>query len=158
MNQDPGSLSNLRDIATPPPVPWWPPAPGWYVVIAITVVALLFFAIRGWRRWKANAYRREALRVLEDAGASSEIATILKRTALAAYPRAEVASLTGDAWCDWLENSGPGPITSSARESLARSIYASADADLEEMRRYALAWVKEHRVDGRNNTQPAASC
>jgi hypothetical protein len=158
MTQDPGSLSNLRDIATPPPVPWWPLAPGCYVVITLAAVALLFFAIRGWRRWKANAYRREALRVLQAASASTEIATILKRTALAAYPRTEVASLTGDAWCDWLEKSAPGPISPSARESLARSVFARADIDLEEMRRYAFAWIKGHRVEASNNSEPAPSC
>ena len=31
---DPGSLQNLNDIALPAPPGLWPPAPGWYVVLA----------------------------------------------------------------------------------------------------------------------------
>ena len=147
MKEDPGSLTNLRDIVVPDPVPWWPPAPGWYGVIAIVLVAAIWVAFRSWKRWKANAYRRSALTVLEGAGDSSEIVTTLKRTALAAFPRSEVASLTGDAWCDWLEEKGAAPIEQKARESLARSVFAKGDIDLEAMRRYAITWVKEHRVE-----------
>ena len=147
MNQDPGSLSNLRDIVTPSPAPWWPLAPGWYVLLAIITVALIVFAIRTWKRWKRNAYRRDALGILASAANPAEIASVLKRTALASFPRSEVASLTGDAWCDWLEEKVPGPISPSARENLARSVFARADADLEEMRRYAVSWVNEHRAE-----------
>jgi len=147
MNEDPGSLSNLRDIVTPDAAPRWPLAPGWYVVIAVVVVAVVYCAIRTWKQWKANAYRRAAVTVLEDADDSSEIATALKRTALAAFPRSEVASLTGDAWCDWLEEKGPGPIEATARESLARSVFAKGEIDLEAMRGYAISWVKEHRIE-----------
>jgi len=34
---DPTSLENLYDIAMPPPIPWWPLAPGWYVVGGVLV-------------------------------------------------------------------------------------------------------------------------
>src|SRR5262245_11663928 len=62
---DPASLDNLIDIVTPPPVPAWPPAPGWYVVAA---VAALLFGWSLWRaavRWRRAAYRRAALAELE---------------------------------------------------------------------------------------------
>ena len=32
---DPGSLQNLNDIVLPAPVPWWPLAPGWWVLIGL---------------------------------------------------------------------------------------------------------------------------
>lgn len=105
MNQnDPGSLDRLHDIVTASPVPWWPPAPAWYVVLMLLLATLLGVLFYVWRRWKANAYRREALvlcqKIMDEAQPnqrSAQLAEILKRTALTTYPRAEVASLTGDA-------------------------------------------------------------
>jgi hypothetical protein len=58
---DPTSLENLFDVVVPPPVPWWPPAPGWFVVGGV-VLGLVFWTVwRVWRRWRAAAYRRAAL-------------------------------------------------------------------------------------------------
>ena len=39
---DPASLQNLNDIVALGPVPWWPPAPGWYFVIAVVTGLLLW--------------------------------------------------------------------------------------------------------------------
>ena len=35
---DPTSLENLFGLVVPPPVPWWPPAPGWFVVGGMVLV------------------------------------------------------------------------------------------------------------------------
>ena len=107
MTPDPTSLDRLHDIVAPPPVPWWPPAPGWYFVLGILAVAGIALTIRGIHRWQSNRYRREALAewqrlqpllVADDtrAEALASLAELLKRTALSAFPRRRVASLTGD--------------------------------------------------------------
>ena len=105
---DPGSLERLHDIAVPPPVSWWPPAPGWYVVGAVVLViagVALWVAVSRW--WK-NRYRRAALRELDQLPRSgvAALAELLKRTALAAYPRERVASLTGEPWLKFLNETG----------------------------------------------------
>jgi hypothetical protein len=38
---DAGSRQKLNDIVVPAPVPWWPPAPGWYVLLGISLAALV---------------------------------------------------------------------------------------------------------------------
>ena len=43
MNPDPASLENLRHIVQPAPVPWWPPAPGWWL-LALILIGLLVWA------------------------------------------------------------------------------------------------------------------
>ena len=106
MNPDPASLDNLRDIVELPPVPWWPPAPGWWVLLTMAVVATFVVAWRVWAARRAAAYRRAALRELESATSVATIAEILKRTALVAYPRTDVASLSGSAWSQWLAETG----------------------------------------------------
>ena len=61
MNPGPTSLDRLHDVIAPPPVPWWPPAPGWYYLFAFVLVLLVVLTIRGIIRWQHNRYRREAL-------------------------------------------------------------------------------------------------
>ncbi|WP_110640801.1 DUF4381 domain-containing protein [Salinicola sp. CPA57] len=99
-------LSQMIDQLSPVPEPvavaWWPQTWGW-LVLAVVVLALLSWL--GWRRyrhWKSNRYRREALAELHRRLAGGEGATalaeVLRRTALAAFPRERIVSLRGEAW------------------------------------------------------------
>jgi hypothetical protein len=116
-NPDPSSLDNLFDIVVPPEVSWWPPAPGWYVIGGLVIAVAVWAAWRGWERWRAAAYRRAAiaeLRRLERRAADGsqhdaalrEVPALVKRTALAAYPRETVASLSGPDWLRFLDRTG----------------------------------------------------
>ena len=64
MNPDPASLDRLHDIMAPPPAPWWPPAPGWYVVLGAAILILLALAFRAFIRWQHARYRRHQLMIL----------------------------------------------------------------------------------------------
>ena len=102
---DPASLENLHDIVGLDPVPLWPLAPGWYGVGGILVVGLVFFIWSWIHRWRANRYRRVALAELTQLEAAvhdasrrvsalAELPALVKRVALAAWPREVVASLS----------------------------------------------------------------
>jgi hypothetical protein len=148
MNSDPASLANLRDIAMPPPVPWWPPAPGWWFLLATMCLIAVLAAIRGWRRWRTNAYRRAALRSLRGAESVATIAEILKRAALVAFPRAEVASLSGSAWVQWLAETGGKPVPASLSQALSLGVYAGREiADSSELAGFAAEWIRSHQAD-----------
>jgi hypothetical protein len=146
MNSDPTSLENLRDIAQPPPVSWWPPALGWWVVLALIFIVAAFAAWRGWRRWQARAYRREAVRELESAQSIAEIAALLKRTALAVYPRSEIASLSGHAWCQWLQQTGGQPVPNAVAKVFSEGLFAeSAQENAQgEVSAFVRAWIQNH--------------
>jgi hypothetical protein len=114
---DPASLDNLIDIVLPAPVPVWPPAPGWYVVAAALVLAAAWGGWHAWTSWRAAAYRRAALAELErlrvraaDDGtrgaALQALPLLVKRTALAAFAREQVAALSGGAWLAFLDRTG----------------------------------------------------
>lgn len=147
MQADPASLENLRDIAVPPPVPWWPPAPGWWVAIAILTGALVALAYRGWRSWQANAYRRAALGELQSATTVSQIAEILKRTALVAFPRIDTAALSGAAWCEWLGQTGAAPVHDSVALALTRGVFDTVEPpNVEDVSAFASDWIQHHQT------------
>jgi hypothetical protein len=147
MNDNATSLDRLHDLALPPPVSWWPPAPGWYLLLAVVAATTMVWVVRRWFRWRADAYRRAALRELQSAHTVSAVSEVLRRAALSIAPRSTVAELTGAKWPQWLAETSPDPIPSQVRDQLASGIYApdAGGSDLETLRRYASNWILHHR-------------
>jgi Domain of unknown function (DUF4381) len=111
------ALESLKDIAVPQPVSWLPQTWGWALVAALFALAIVAILIHRVRLYRANAYRREALGLLDgmegklqDAAereqALRDLAEVLKRTALGGWGRADVAALSGAAWVAFLEEHG----------------------------------------------------
>ena len=147
MNPDPASLDNLRDIVELPPVPWWPPAPLWWALLTVAVVAALAVVWRIWRARRAAAYRRAALRELDSATSVTAMAEILKRTALVAFGRTDVASLSGSAWSQWLAETGGREVPNAVVEMLRSGVFGRHDQpDASELAAFAADWIRDHRV------------
>ncbi|MDD9716708.1 DUF4381 domain-containing protein [Dinoroseobacter sp. PD6] len=110
----------LTPIAEPAPISLAPQTAGWWVLGAALLTALAF-AVVAWRRHRrATAYRRAALKALADAGEDPvQIAALLRRTALAAFPRAEVAGLHGPDWLAFLDRTAPGTGFAASPEGTA---------------------------------------
>lgn len=160
----PTSLENLHDIVVPPAVSWWPLAPGWYALAAVVGILGLWGLLRLWRRRQRNRYRVLALAELASIRAEepdaeilgSYLMALLKRTALAAYPRAEVAATSGKAWwqyldeCDVEARFAPGPGA-----SLERLAYRGgrggewAPDDFEKTVAAVEGWIRHHRLPDR---------
>ena len=59
---DPASLSGLHDIVMPAPIaPWWPLAPGWYLLAGLLVVLVAWVLWRMRKRRLVTRYRVEAV-------------------------------------------------------------------------------------------------
>lgn len=151
MNEDLTNLDRLNDLALPPEVAYLPPAPGWYVVMAVLVCAGLWLAWRAWKNWQANAYRRAAIDQLTAASSVAAISEVLRRTALAVVPRSAIAGLSGAAWPDWLSKHCPEPLPESAKQQLVTGVYGVSDSvnqtnDMNSLRDYAAVWIRKHQV------------
>ncbi|HVL02481.1 MAG TPA: DUF4381 domain-containing protein [Dongiaceae bacterium] len=107
----------LRDIHLPNPIGWWPPAPGWWLLLLLSLALIAGALI--WRklRFQRLAYKREALaewqsihaRYLHDkdnARLLTELSILLKRTCITRYGRGETAGLAGEPWLDFLDQTG----------------------------------------------------
>jgi len=103
----------LRDIHLPEPVSWWPPAPGWWGILALCLL-LLMSTLLIFRFRKNGKLRRASKASIEQVFAEyrthgdpqrliDELSVLLRRISLSHYPRSKVAGLTGDAWLEFLD-------------------------------------------------------
>jgi uncharacterized protein YjiS (DUF1127 family) len=154
-------VAGLVDIPLPPPVSLWPQT--WTSRIAIvlllaTAIVALWHVIRSWR---VNRYRREALSELDgikqriDAGEArgerlAELSMLVRRTALAAFPREMVAPLAGPAWLAFLDRSYGGQgFSSGAGRLLASAPYQRAAPDRDQLAELATLvrqWIRGHHA------------
>lgn len=98
----------------PSPIPFRFVAPGWWVLVSVLILIVLFISFLVLRHYKRNLYRKQALRRLEKIIHSSqtsllqlqvyEAAILIKRVAIARYGRNPVAGLSGQEWIDWLNS------------------------------------------------------
>ncbi len=160
VSQDPTSLDRLHDLVLPAPTPFWPPAPGWLWLLGFAVIVTVTLLLVGLARWQRNRYRHEALSELarlESAGRDRQsdvvvgLSELLKRTALTAYPRSQVAALSGPSWFLFLDRAAGTRFSAGLGDKLEQALYRPAAAVLEPAELDALtdevrAWIRQHQV------------
>ena len=151
-------LENLRDIHLPAPIDWWPPAPGWWILAALVLTSVVALSIWLRRRAQQRRYRKAALQKLQilyrnwqhqgdDIAFAQETNRLLKQTALAAFSNAEVASLNGAEWLDFLDRHLRKPRFTEPEVRAFATLYLrepepiAADA-LNDAAKY---WIRSHR-------------
>jgi hypothetical protein len=141
---DPNQLP-LRDLHLPPPVDWWPLAPGWWLVLALVLLGLAWLVRRAWQKRQLHAPRRHAVRALARIEAAylehrnpvvlaRQASELLRRAMLAYAPRDEVAGLTGESWLAWLDRDLPVPwFHTEGGKSLLQLPYRDPDGDYKDV-------------------------
>lgn len=152
---EPQVLTKLHDIQLPAPISWWPLAPGWYLLLLLSlflVVLLIYIARRSYVNGRA---KRQALQLLEiyeqeyqrDSNSqlsSMKVSELLRRVALVYFSREQVASLQGEAWLAFLNKTSKGIDFNRLRDELLELPYQPAkDVDLQFLFRGAKAWIKQ---------------
>lgn len=151
-------LAQLRDIHLPLPIETWPPAPGWWLLVFAGIVAVLAALYWLWRSFKANTYRRDAIRqldaILQAYESHGELRRyleayqrLLKRVALTRYDRELVASLSGEAWVAFLDKCtdsmefsiGEGQVLITGNYML------EPQADIQKLNALGRFWIRKHQ-------------
>ncbi|GIT86221.1 DUF4381 domain-containing protein [Roseobacter sp. OBYS 0001] len=140
-------INKLVEPVEPAPISMVPQTGGWVVLAVVLILVALYVVLRTRAHLQRNAYRKAALSALEQAGDdAAAIATILRSTALAAFPRAQVASLSGPEWLAFLDRSaGMDDFRNGAGQVLATAPYASPARADPALREAAKNWVRRHQ-------------
>lgn len=131
----------------------------------LRIAVVLIMASAAWAIWqfvhhrRANRYRREALSELDRIGQASDavprrladqLALLVRRTALGAFPREIIAPLTGTAWLAFLDRSyGGDEFSRGVGRWLVSGPYQQAEPgreDLNALRGLVDRWIRVHHA------------
>lgn len=151
----PQLLDLMHELILPEAVSRMPEGPGWWIlsgwlVLMIAIIVQVLVA-----HHRRNRYRREAMQVLtvieasandDPLAAATSIAALLKQTALAVYPRTEIASLHGEDWARFLSESASNDaeVGRSAMDLATASYQPGADG--RKLVSPARRWIRIHRA------------
>ena len=142
----PDLLSDLRDIHEPAVPGFWPPAPGWWLVFALGVAALVLAALlaKRWLRHRAAlrapyvaaeshirlAARQHAAGEIDARALADRISDVLKRVLVRVERREGSATAAGDAWTQALAERFPQSEVAALGEALGNARFRRRfDAD-----------------------------
>ncbi len=151
-------LAQLRDIHLPEPITWWPLAPGWYVLIILLLLLMIAIAYGLYLRQRNARAKNKALDLLKTYKehyekdrnaqmASARISELLRRVALVYYPRSQVASIHGEDWVVFLNQTSKGIDFYPVKSMLLDSPFKSMETmNLKPLIVRAEQWIKQRRV------------
>lgn len=155
------SIDQLKELALPAPVSYWPQTWGWWLLLALLVLGLLGWTGWRYRQWRRDAYRREALARLTalqrhdpSLPALRELPQLIKRVALSlpGARREVVAALGGEQWQQFLHARDPS-LPADFGQQLAVLAYAPdsrlsalTEAQRADLFSHCRHWVEHHHV------------
>lgn len=154
MEQDP--LSALRDIHLPEPGGFWPPAPGWWVLLVLMIGLIVWAALAVHRKRRRNRWLKTALAELtelaaaenHDSGWFNDLNRLLKRAARVRFPQQRPESLSGEDWVRFLTETSSKRATGD--QAMFRSLVEGSwrpnpDRDPQQAVSAARRWLEAQR-------------
>lgn len=172
-----GQALELRDIHLPDPVSWWPPAPGWWLLMAgILLIAVAAIVAR--KIYHGKQLKRDIKAELDNikdrfqqtqnkTELARSLSVLLRRASISYYPKADIAGLTGDAWLQYLDESSAGASGNSGFRSDTGRILLTApylpevspdnnrlDYDAQELIRLCESWLQSSHARPLSRSKP----
>ena len=132
---NPNWLAQLAPDHAPAPPHAWPPAPGWWVVAVLTLIAIALLV--RWLRDPRRRARNTALKELRSIRASDgdgaavarAIQNLLRRYALTVFERGRIAGLTGEAWLQFVGAEGGEGLSGPVGRSMLNTAFGNLSTD-----------------------------
>ncbi len=148
----PDNLPELRDIHLPDGISLFPPAYGWWVIVAVIIGSALFYRLI--RLMLQKSKKRYALRLLKTSTdnnlihRAASMSTILRRICIYKYPEAIV--LTGKQWTDFLNSKCKEKLDDKTAELLLNAPYIPDNSkvfsaeDVDKLQTFCQKWIGEN--------------
>jgi hypothetical protein len=131
-------LEQLKDIHLPDPIEQFQLAPGWLILIILTI-GLIIYAILQWHK------KRQALALLipanseldliaqskADGRAIAELSALLKRVCLIYFPTTQVAALSGESWTKFINQHVGHELFTEQQQQLFAQLAYQANCQVE---------------------------
>ena len=155
MNLPAQNTESLRDIHLPDAISWWPPAIGWWILLALVIIAIIFIP-KLYRRITYMPLNKVANKKFNhiitqykennnDSAFVVETSQFLRQTAMSYCGREEVAQLTGTKWVKTLNNmTEQHCFSDEIAQSLINAPYQqNIDIDTEQLINAVQNWLNE---------------
>ncbi len=148
----------LKPVIEPTPAAFSMDTIGWKFLLFVLLFGILYAIYKFFIHYKSNQYRREAIAKIQSINANSEI-TIpnlitlvmiqIKQTALRTFGRKKVASMEGEQWLQFLDNSAKSSNFNQYQDVILKAIYKNEFLDNSDFKKgdfvnLSLKWIKEH--------------
>lgn len=146
------NLPELRDIHLPDGVSAFPPAYGWFVLLA--GIAALWAGWKLFKLWQVKSRRHYALKALaalnpeQPLSGAVKISELLRRICVYRYPQA--VALSGGDWIAFLQGKSKTKLDAEAAELLQNAPYINprghkvSAQSLQKLKAFAQNWVGEN--------------
>ncbi|MCX7066634.1 MAG: DUF4381 domain-containing protein [Methylococcales bacterium] len=131
----------LKNLHLPDAIGWFPPALGWWLLVVLIPLLLMFLYWCYQRLTRKTSLKtaKKILNTIKNSTANNseklvELSALLRRVAISVAPRAQTASLIGQAWLTFLDSSlNDAPFTKGAGRCLADAPYRQSPPSEQEI-------------------------
>jgi hypothetical protein len=153
------ALKGFVETQAPESINWLPQTLGWKIVLIVTIFWLFKKSIQAYQLYQRNAYRRDAVKWLyqlkqthhtSNESQYRQLPTLLRKTALCAFKRSDITTLTGASWEQWLDKQCPkSDFQQQCPNILSQLAFAPSlnisDAQMALLIEQIDLWIKFHR-------------
>jgi hypothetical protein len=131
-------LDQLKDIHLPDQIEQFQLAVGWWVLIALTVILVVYLILRWQKKRKAlfllvpaNIELDKLAQSKADNKAMAELSALLKRVCLLYYPLHQVAALSGESWTQFINQQVGQEVFSKSQQQIFSQLTYQANSQVE---------------------------